>query len=244
MIKTKLFKAIVIGFCISALSTGMAFAQESVISTPVKGEQLSDAQIALYAKQKEIDQYLLVDHTKEIADKGIEINYTAVTDTYVEIGISPFNDDNANYLYDIFGKDIVKVVEFDQSILYSSTTSSGVAPDATAVTDEGTALPANDEIYTTTDIVIDKAGNTGVVGPAEDGKVYKGNDQEMTIQIESLNPEAAKDDANAQLVYATGESTTAESKGLSIPVIILIIAGGAVLFGGAILLTGKNKIRK
>ena len=30
---------------------------------------------------------------------------------YVEVGITPYNDKNVDYIYDIFGKDQVKVVE-------------------------------------------------------------------------------------------------------------------------------------
>lgn len=260
MIKSKLLQAVVLGLCISALSSGVAFASTGEGSAPSDpGVQLTEEENLLYAKQKEIDQYLFTDHTKEIEAKGFEINYTGITDTSVEIGITPYTEENANYLYGIFGKDIVKVVKSDEAMLYTTTTAE-VAPDA-VVSSEAVDPSVKDEIYTTT--VVDAAANTGVVGPMDDGKVYK-DDQEMSIQIETINPEASKNDPD--VIYQTlgapevqsdsiktvsaaensinmvDTSAKSDSNGLSAPIIILIIAGGAVILGGAILVNKKKQL--
>lgn len=62
-------------------------------------------------KQREIDIYVFDSHKDEIAEKGFEVTHTAALDNYIEIGIMPYNEENAEYLYNIFGRDIVKVLE-------------------------------------------------------------------------------------------------------------------------------------
>ncbi len=122
--KSKYLKGIILGLCISAFSTSIAFAQavsSETLDASVSSEAVqSESQKELMEKQREIDQYLFKDHVKDLEEKDIFVNYTGVVDDYVEIGISPYNDENANYLYGIFGKEGVKVVEFDQSVIYAS----------------------------------------------------------------------------------------------------------------------------
>ncbi|MHB8131075.1 MAG: hypothetical protein ACYDEX_19010, partial [Mobilitalea sp.] len=132
MRKSNLVKGFMLGLCMSVLTSGVAFAQLSGETVPaISAEEQTNEMKELYALQKDIDQYLLVDHVKEIEDKGFMINYTSPMDSYVEIGISPFSDENANYLYELFGKDKVKVVEFDQSVIYASGVAEpGVVEDA------------------------------------------------------------------------------------------------------------------
>ncbi|ABR47685.1 copper amine oxidase domain protein [Alkaliphilus metalliredigens QYMF] len=67
-------------------------------------------------KQREIDKYLFEDHAEEINKKGFMVTHTGPYDDYVEIGITPYNEENATYLYDIFGEDNVKIVEGQQAI--------------------------------------------------------------------------------------------------------------------------------
>lgn len=62
-------------------------------------------------KQREIDQYVFDQHKDEIAEKGFEVIHTGTFENYVEIEIMPYNEENAEYLYNIFGRDIIKVVE-------------------------------------------------------------------------------------------------------------------------------------
>jgi len=122
---SKLVKAFIIGICVSTLSTGIAFAEDS----------------KLIQKQSEIDKYVFEEHVAEIAEMGFAVTYTGVTDDFVEIGITPNNETNANYLYKIFGTEMVTVIEGDQSLMYTSsepildTTVTGTANDQ-AVVDE------------------------------------------------------------------------------------------------------------
>lgn len=120
--KSKYIKGIMLGLCISAFSTSVAFAQVATsddvlaISEVVQSEGAKE----LMEKQRQIDQYLFEDHAKELEAKDIFVNYTGIVDDYIEIGISPYNDENADYLYNALGNEDIKVVEFDQSIIYAS----------------------------------------------------------------------------------------------------------------------------
>jgi hypothetical protein len=232
MMKKNLAKAVMLGLCMATLSTGSAYA--TLAETPVSAEVTSEQSEALSKKQAEIDQLLLKDNAGEIEKLGFMINYTSVVEDYVEIGISPYSDDNANFIYDLVGKDGVKVMEFDESILYAT----GVAPDA------GTG-----------DVVTEEAPG------AVDGDVVTEDDQaeaddKVEIQIESV--EGTTDDAvpTEEKVYKTtsaedGEiktisapEETAKDEGVSTPIVVLAVVGGAALIGGAVLLSNKKKASK
>jgi len=264
MIKSKLLKTIVLGLCMSALSTGLAFASSDDGSSPASEEQQIDATNFLYEKQREIDQYVFKDHASEIEEMGFAIVYTGVADTYVEIGITPFDDSNAKFLYDIFGSEDVKVVASEEATVL---TTMEVAPDKTATTDVN-EQPLDDQIYTTMELTPDTAAaadaDADEVEQALEDKVYKG-EPDVTIQIESVDGEEApmdpsviyqsgvaeeeQEDLENKVISATDDSAIAEgnivsdndSKGLSTPIIILIIAGGAVLIGASALLFSKKK---
>ncbi|SHO53076.1 hypothetical protein [Anaerocolumna xylanovorans] len=133
MIKTKFLKAIMLGLCVSTFYTGVAFADTIDSKSAEVTTQDTGAESDLLKLQSEIDQYVFADHFNEIEKKGFTVTQTSQADNYVEIGITPFSDDNANYLYDIFGKDKVKVVKGEEAVLYK--TNEAVAPD-TAVSSE------------------------------------------------------------------------------------------------------------
>ena len=163
MFKSKLVKSMVIGMCFTILSAGVAFAAEDIVE-PVKAQD-GEAQIlmaqdeqsegykAALEKQKEIDKYLFVEHADEIKQQGFTVTYTGPTETYVEIGITPFSEENADYLYEIFGKEGVNVVEDQQAVLLTGAHDEEIFTTTIAIDDEintTTAAVDNDEIYTTT----------------------------------------------------------------------------------------------
>lgn len=131
MIKKNLTKVLAISFCMSALLTGMAYADNV---SPAYGGTISTEKATLHEMQKEMDQYLFVENVIEIEKKGFEVVYTGVSaDEYVEVGISPYTEENAEFLYNIFGKKNVKVVAADEVVLF--------APDEMA----GEDLPVDSE---------------------------------------------------------------------------------------------------
>jgi len=252
MRKSNLVKGFMLGLCMSVLTSGVAFAQMSGETIPaVSDEAQTDEMKELYALQKDIDQYLLVDHVKEIEDKGFMINYTSPMDSYVEIGISPFSDENANYLYELFGKDKVKVVEFDQSVIYASGIADpGVVGDA--VVDDQTS---KEDIYTTMETTVEPALNADGTLVTPEDKVYKGDTGEAVV--EEANPEiiyyatdavAGQDDKEVQLVSTTLDDVKSgaeeDAKGVSTTGIVIAIACGAALVGGAIVISNKKKAVK
>ena len=111
MIKNKAIHAMIIGTCIFASSMTGVYADTTATDTPVsiQIEQVRESD-SLMQKQNEIDQYVFEKNAKDFANKGITVTTTGVMGDYVEVGITPFNETNANYIYEIFGKDQVKVV--------------------------------------------------------------------------------------------------------------------------------------
>lgn len=136
MIKNKTVHAVIIGTCIFANSLAGVYADTTAADTPVSIQiEQVNAGDPLLQKQGEIDRYVFEEHTKDFADKGITVTNTGVIGDYVEVGISPYNDENANYIYEIFGKDQVKVVEGIQATLYGD-------PSANDVTVQSEAYPS------------------------------------------------------------------------------------------------------
>lgn len=88
------------------------------VSSPVM--DIPDVNKDVLKKQSEIDQYLFEQHKDEIAEKGIVVTHTSPTFNYVEMGITPYNEANTEFLYKIFGKDLVKVVEGQQATLMTT----------------------------------------------------------------------------------------------------------------------------
>lgn len=112
MIKNKAIHAMIIGTCVFASSLAGVYADTTAVDKPVtiQIEQVN-ASDPLMQKQSEIDQYVFEKNAKDFTDKGITVTNTGVMGDYVEVGITPYNETNANYIYEIFGKDQVKVVE-------------------------------------------------------------------------------------------------------------------------------------
>ncbi len=245
MMKSKLMKAALLGICLSAFSVGVAFAQQKVDTgagtTAFEGEAVSPELQALYDKQAEIDRYLFTEHAKELEEKGIFVNYTGVNKDVIEIGISPYSDENADYLYDIFGKDVIKVVEFDQSVIFQS----GVAVDpAVPAAEPGSTAPDTPSKDTDVQIISEP------IDPAEyseDDQIFYTMDVEEDDQIfytTDAEAEIARDvkTVSAAETAGTGDNVSDEaSEGLQTPFIILIIAAGAAVIGGIILVSAKKK---
>jgi hypothetical protein len=265
MIKSKLLKAIALGLTMSALYTGAAFAGQidGGTSPAYEGQVIDPETSALYDKQLEIDRYLFADHSKETEQLNFKIVYTGVVEDKVEIGITPYSDENADYLYQIFGSESVEVIESDESILY---TTMDIAPVSELVDPIDPSL--NEDIYTlygaadsavTDDVAVNTAvSDTDMEPVSEEDKV--------TIQIESFEgDETAVDDSsiyetvsapadnNIKTVAANDNGAIAEGNivkdtdkadGLSTPILVLIIAAGAAFIGGTVLIALRKKAVK
>lgn len=124
-LKSKWAKTLVIGVCATFLMTGTAFAADgggvagsqggaarAAVDSTFRTDVIDDATLQL---QREIDEYLFVTHREELAKQAFKITHTSpLGNGVVEIGITPFEDRHAEYLYGIFGEKI-RVVKGEQA---------------------------------------------------------------------------------------------------------------------------------
>jgi hypothetical protein len=133
MLKSKYAKAFIFSICLTLLSSGTALAKSGEVKTTSVQAQQTSSESELLQKQQEIDKYVFEQHKEDIAKKGFTVTQTGPIDGYVEIGITPYSEENANYLYEIFGRENVKVVEGIQATTLDISTTSAKS-NVTAVT--------------------------------------------------------------------------------------------------------------
>lgn len=94
-------------------TTSHAAATDNLLSEQVTDSLQDSTGIdeSLLQKQEEIDNYVFETHANEITEKGFVVTHTSQAEEYVEIGIQPFTQESADYIYELFGKDQVIVVE-------------------------------------------------------------------------------------------------------------------------------------
>ncbi|MDF2676805.1 MAG: hypothetical protein K0Q97_1116 [Bacillota bacterium] len=174
----KYIKMISLSLCLTIATTGMAFADtstdsvlttldEPVSNTPIEVEVKVDEKI--YNKQVEIDNVLFKDGSSVLESKGINITHTVIVDDYIELGIEPFNEENANMIYELVGKDLVKVVEGTMAITLEGSLAADVTADVTP--------EAKSEINTTV------ATEAQVVSIAEDSIKEKNSIHPLIIGV-------------------------------------------------------------
>lgn len=142
MIKNKTTKALIIGACLTFSSMTGVYAdttnvevKPAIVQEVYDDSKMMETQImpvqkddALANKQLEIDRYVFADHIEEIEKMGIIITSTAVVGDVVEIGITPYDVKNADYLYELFGKELVSVVAGEQAVPLDLVTITGQNP--------------------------------------------------------------------------------------------------------------------
>ncbi|SCZ01767.1 stalk domain-containing protein [Alkaliphilus peptidifermentans] len=118
MIRSKYSKALVAGICFSVISSSVVFANPYDVEsgTMRKIEIAIEDRYDLYERHQEIDNYLFKENVDKIVEWGFVVTHTGPMDEYIEIGITPYNEENADYLYAVFGRDDVKVVEGHQAV--------------------------------------------------------------------------------------------------------------------------------
>jgi hypothetical protein len=202
MIKRNLLKTFALGLCMSAIfagsmNVGTAYAQSGGGSSSAFGATTSSEDSRLFEKQKEMDQYLFVDNAEELEAMGLKVIYTGVADNYVEVGITPYNEEYAAFLYDQFGKELVKVVDTEKVFLYD-------APEEPA--DDMPVAPDNVESP-----IMDMGDTPVSDGVVDDEALIKEREQlmadeeeKLSIQIESIDGDEASEDMNPEVIWQTG----------------------------------------
>lgn len=143
MLRRKIFAALTLALCAVMAASGAALAG-------------SGTEKDLFLKQSEIDKTVFEEKAAEIAEMGFTVTNTGVIDGAVEIGITPYDESFAEYLYGLFGKDGVRVVEGLQSIPYSE----GEDPAATGAAQGDQPIPYSaDEDPASTGIAEENEGS-------------------------------------------------------------------------------------
>ncbi|MDF2844856.1 MAG: hypothetical protein K0R00_3282 [Herbinix sp.] len=237
MIKKHLMKAVLLGLFISTLYTGSAYAMATSLPAGVEIQEVTPELQALYDKQAEIDAILFKTNASDLEAKDIFVNYTGVTGDYIEIGIATYSDEKADFIYELVGKDQVKVVEFDDSIMYASglPTVEGSGEDGST----GAADPLVDPIPYGDGIANSGIAPDETTSDGNEEKVYKGSEEDGVMTITSDNAEINESD-----VVKTTSADSKDADAMSTPMMILIVAGAAVVIGGAVTVANKNKNKK
>lgn len=203
MIKKKFLKKVAIGLSIAALfigtaNIGTAFAQSGGGTSSASRGTVNPQDSELFEKQREMDMFLFVDNIKEIEEMGFQVIYTGVSDSFVEVGITPYNDEYAAYLYDEFGTEIVKVVDTEEVVIYDTPVE---APDA---------MPIDADKNTSLQTPIMDMGDTPVSNDSDDEAHIKEREQlmadeeeKLTIQIESIGGSEPADSMDPESIWQT-----------------------------------------
>lgn len=228
MIKLKFRKALITCICIGMLTTGTAYAKESQ-STPISNEQtISINQLTEW--QKEIDTKLFESNRAEIEKQGFSVTHTSQTDNYVEIGITPYSEDNAKYIYGLLGVEQIKVVEGVQAKPVSA--EDGIAYTTTGVNDvqATTANPEDSVVYTTT--VVDDTQDVPVI--AEDSIIYT----TTVVDDTQATPESAEDGISYTTTAVKFKTPDTNGKS-SVNTPIVFTASATLLLAGSFFLFKK-----
>ena len=176
-------------------------------------------------KQKEIDAYLFKEHAKEVEQKGITVTHTVPFEDFVEIGILPLTDENEEYLYGIFGKEQVRIVEGQKAvIMYDGENTIEPAP---GIAQQGSA-PGSPGLAPDTGIAADaerEISKGAAVDEAFDGRKYKSTNASGDAEIYATA-------AMAENGPVTADRTLWAAFG---------IGGAAVIALGAVVLLRRKK---
>lgn len=245
MSKSKLFKGIMMGVCVSLLSTSAAFAAEigggqssaegrmpliedkgiiEIVEASTLERKIPELNDAVLLKQKEIDQFVFVDQVNKISEMGFKVIYTAPSDKVVEIGITPYKEEFANYLYEALGKDEIVVVNSEDVMLYTTMAADNAADIPVSSEDDGR--------YVGDDLVLGE-GEMGIV----------------SIDLDEVDQEAADKMAESGIVEnpdirktsfeVTNADENKENKNSPV-MLVVVLAGGALLVTGGAMLTKKR----
>ena len=130
---TQSIGALLIAGCVTAFGTAAAMAAPDESATVGSGQSYGVTVIdpadpvigsvpgidpALLAKQREIDAYVFgTEGSEELARRGFKATHTAPSGDRVEIGILPYEESHAEFLYEKFGRDQIVVVEGMEAVL-------------------------------------------------------------------------------------------------------------------------------
>lgn len=238
--KAGILRTIVLGGSLLVFSASSALAANDTpvsnstsVSSDIASHAVQEIPAALLEKQRAIDEYLAGEGAAELKARGFAWTFTGISEKEVQIGITPYSDENAQFLYDKFGTDQILVVESEQPQLM-------IAPDhqgggsSSSMGSVGSAGPA---------------GSADSIGMREDPGTL--NDQTMEPAILIANDEQlvyAQDGAEearelmATTQAAVQDSLASDDTAASTPGMnpLYYVLGGLAIVGGLVALLRKK----
>lgn len=164
--KKRWAKVIVSAGCMFVLAAGSVWAVPENDASP-RASVAAATEDELSAKQAEIDAYVFGTGQEDIAEQGFSITHTGVVGGMVEVGITPYDETYADFLYEKFGRESVVVVEGEQAVLFGAADGTAQAGDAGAGA-AGQAAAGTAQIDDTADAV--QAAAAADVGAGDSGQ--------------------------------------------------------------------------
>jgi len=220
----KFLKVAMMGMCLSFIPLNVAMA------SPANNFVLQVVDEQSLIKQQEVDKFLFEDHKDELESKGITIAHTVPLKGYVEIGITPYSEDNANYLLDLLGTDMIQIVDAESPVLYNTG-----ADDTMSITSIDEPIVEEDMMSTTQvdapvsdldDVLTITSDNETTV--ADDAEVFEKDTEKVELTLE-------------ELAATSGLAEKEESKASNTPIVIASVAGLVVILAGGVVFYNKKK---
>lgn len=213
MKKINILRALIFGIGITVLSSNVVFAETNqdnknayqTIEIAVVDENLAK-------KQEEIDYIVFNKNSKEIEEKGFTVVSTGMVNKFVEVRIEPYNEENAEYLYSILGRDMVNVVDGKEAALLET---DEVSPDVDLSSPSFSATAIDENI-------LNKQREI-------DQYVFEGQ--------EAISDDIIYYDTTAELYNTTTAVKEEKSSGLTLPLLIVSVCA----LGGVAILSTRKK---
>jgi hypothetical protein len=172
-----IIKVLSLSACLSMTTMTAAFAQTLELPPDTVKIQITSINEAMYEKQAAFDKILFEEKLKEIENKGISVTHTSPADGYVEVGITPFNEENQKYIIELLGSDEVQVVDGVMAVtLTDELMSTQSVTDAQTVSapDAATSGPAEENVPEAQVVSAPEATDAKVISVNEEAKDTKG----------------------------------------------------------------------
>jgi hypothetical protein len=168
-----IIKVLSLSACLSMATMTAAFAQTLELPPDTVKIQITSVDEALYEKQAAFDKILFEEKLKEIENKGISVTHTFPADGFVEVGITPFNEENQKYIIELLGSDEVEVVDGVMAVTLMSTQSVTDAQTVSAP-DAATSGLAEEDAAEAQVVSAPEATDAKVISAKDDVKEAKG----------------------------------------------------------------------
>ncbi|NLP37236.1 MAG: protease complex subunit PrcB family protein [Firmicutes bacterium] len=106
--------ALICTFLAVIFAAGALAAQDTLL--PIRDDFYRESYIqeygeAIYLRHREVDAALFGEYAGALAAQGITVTHTGPFRDYVEIGITPYTEENAGFIYSLLGRELLQVVE-------------------------------------------------------------------------------------------------------------------------------------